>query len=288
MMTFFKPCTAALFALSIGLAAGEIPVKSGDAIAFLGDSITRYGNESDGYLTMTLAGLKTAGIDAKKIPAGVGGNKSDNMLKRLDKDVLSKKPQFMVLSCGVNDVWHQSKRPPAGVPLGDYQKNITEIIEKAQAAGVKVVIMTATMIKEDPADGRNAMLAGYNDFLRQLAAEKGCLLADQNRAMQETVAACRKRFPEWKDNFVTTDGVHMNPLGNKMMALTLLRTLGLDAEELKKAEAAIDTLPTRQAVAMSIADYEFLNGRALGKKIPFSECAGEVFRDGMEQVRVGK
>ncbi len=28
------------------------------------------------------------------------------MLARLDEAVISKKPQWMTLSCGVNDVWH--------------------------------------------------------------------------------------------------------------------------------------------------------------------------------------
>ena len=49
------------------------------------------------------------------MPAGISGHKSDQMLARLDKDVLSKKPQWMTLSCGVNDVWHG----PRGVPLDE-------------------------------------------------------------------------------------------------------------------------------------------------------------------------
>ena len=65
---------------------------------------------------------------AKKIeviPAGVGGNTSKDMLARLDRDVLSKKPDWMTLSCGVNDVWHGA----TGVPLDQYQQNITSIVE---------------------------------------------------------------------------------------------------------------------------------------------------------------
>ncbi|MBS1369026.1 MAG: G-D-S-L family lipolytic protein [Lentisphaeria bacterium] len=292
-MTAGKSCAALMFAASMlfggWVAAGEIAVKNGDAIAFLGDSITNYGNNGDGYLTMTLAGLKAAGIEAKKIPAGRSGHKSDDMLKRLDRDVLRKKPQFMVLSCGVNDVWHQSKRPPRGVSLEDYRKNVAEIIGKAQAAGVKVVVMTATMIREDAADGRNVQLAAYNDFLREIAAEKNCILADQNKAMQELVASYRKRYPDaGKRNFVTTDGVHMNPAGNRMMATTLLRALGLDGEQMKKAEKAIDALPTRQGVAMSISDYDLLAERSLEKNMPFSDCAGELFRESLKRAGEGE
>ena len=51
------------------------------------------------------------------------------MLARLKRDVLDKKPQIMTLSCGVNDVGHGKR----GVELPDFKKNITAIVEQAQA-----------------------------------------------------------------------------------------------------------------------------------------------------------
>jgi len=48
------------------------------------------------------------------------------MLARVDNDVIAKKPDWMKLNCGVNDVRHGTK----GVPLDEYQKNITEIVIK--------------------------------------------------------------------------------------------------------------------------------------------------------------
>lgn len=69
------------------------------------------------------------------------------MLARLDADVLSKTPQWMLLSCGANDVWHfklrLGKRTFQGVSLEDYKKNITAIIDKAQASHIKVIIRIA-------------------------------------------------------------------------------------------------------------------------------------------------
>ena len=37
---------------------------------------------------------------------------------------------------------------------------------------------------------------------------------------------------------LTSDGVHMNPDGNKMMATGVLEALGLNAEQIKAAQAA--------------------------------------------------
>ena len=229
-------------------AAAEILVKSGDKIAFLGDSITQAGwGQPAGYVRLVMEGLKANGVEAEAVPAGIRGHKSDQMLARLEKDVLSKKPQWMTLSCGVNDVWHGAR----GVPLdeemagngtydanvdkrGTYKKNITEIIDRATAAGARPVILTATVIKEDLDGELNQKVAPYNNFLRRLAKEKQLPLADLNAMFQEAIKAADKPGT----NVLTSDGVHMNPQGNQLMAVGVLQALGLDEEQIDKAKDA--------------------------------------------------
>jgi lysophospholipase L1-like esterase len=242
----FPVIAAALLVPNLGKA--EIAVKSGEKIAFLGDSITAggWGNPA-GYVRLVIAGLEANGIKAEPVPAGIGGHKSDQMLARLDKDVLSKKPQWMTLSCGVNDVWHG----PRGVPLDDamaksgtydekvstrgtYKKNITAIIDQAQAAGVKPVLLTATVIQEKLDSKENGLVAPYNAFLRELAKEKKIPLADLNAMFQERIKAENKP----NEKVLTSDGVHMNVEGNKLMAIGVLQALGLNAAELDKAKAS--------------------------------------------------
>ncbi len=210
--------------------AGEILVKDGQKIAFLGDSITAGGAKPGGYVTLTIQGLEANGVKTTAIPAGISGHKSNQMLARLEKDVLSKKPDWMTLSCGVNDVWHGAK----GVPLEDYKKNITEIVDKCQAAGIKVMILTATMIGEDAENPNNQKLAPYNAFLRELATEKKCALGDLNAEMQAGLAKIGGAGPKTK--ILTSDGVHMNPAGNKMMAVGVLKGFGLDEAQIEKAK----------------------------------------------------
>jgi lysophospholipase L1-like esterase len=207
-------------------ASQEIAIKNNESLAFMGDSITQFGAElPGGYVRLVISGFKANGIEVTPYPAGISGHKSKQMLERLEKDVLSKKPTWMTLSCGVNDVWHGTN----GVPLELYKPNITALVEKAQAAGVKVMILTATMLGEKAADAGNVKLASYNDFLRQLAKEKGCLLADLNANMQAALK------PEIKGNQLTRDGVHMNPFGDQMMATGVLRAFGLNESQIKVA-----------------------------------------------------
>ncbi len=238
---------------SITAAAKEQPlaVKKGEKIAFLGDSITAGGNRKNGYITLVMKALNQEGLELTHVPAGKSGNKSNDMLARLDKSVISKKPDWMTLSCGVNDVWHYTlvlgKNKFKGVSLEDYKKNIRTIIEKAEAADIKVLILTSTMIGEDPEKETNKKLIPYNDFLREIAKEKKLPIADLSKDMHEQlktipdVKGKARMFGEPKydrkiNNKLTSDGCHMNKLGNIMMAKGVLKAFGLSEGKIAAAE----------------------------------------------------
>jgi lysophospholipase L1-like esterase len=209
----------------------QLAVTKGQKIAFLGDSITQAGARTNGYCDLVIRALNNQSLEITHRYAGISGHKSNQMLARLEKDVLNHKPQWMTLSCGVNDVWHGDR----GVALEPYKQNITAIVDRAQAAGIKVMILTSTMIREDQANDLNKRLAPYNSFLKELALEKKCLFADLNADMQEAL----KHFPKdaLKGKQLTSDGVHMNALGNQMMAKGVLKAFGMTDQGIAAAEA---------------------------------------------------
>ncbi len=228
--------------------ATDLLVKSGDKVAFLGDSITSNGAAPPGgYVRLVESGLAQQGVKIEVIPAGVSGNTSKDMLARLDRDVLAKKPTLMTLSCGVNDVWHG----PTGVALEPYEENIRAIVDRAQAAGIRVVILTATMISEDPAAANNQKLTAYNDFLRALAKEKSLPLADLNADEQAELKRLAAEKP-LKGNTLTADGVHPNALGDEMMATGILRTFGLSNEQLRQQHKTWLDLANAAQVKMAV------------------------------------
>ena len=246
--------------LRLVAADGGIVVKNGETIAFLGDSITAAGAKPGGYCQLVLEGLKHEGVEAKGVFAGISGHKSNQMLARLDKDVISKKPDWMTLSCGVNDVWHGAR----GVELDDYVVNIGQIIDKAQAAGIKVVVLTSTMIRENADNDLNHKLEGYNAALKKLAKEKNCLLADLNAAMQQEVRDFPFPAPEGKK--LTTDGVHMNPYGNMMMAAGVLKALGVSPAAIEAGrerwKGIAGSKPVTVKLDLSITEYEKITKKA--------------------------
>jgi lysophospholipase L1-like esterase len=208
-------------------------LKDGETFVFLGDSITQAASTPEGYITLIQSFCGINGYDIKAINAGIGGHKSNDMLARLEKDVLSHNPDWVSISCGVNDVWHQFKPEPSGVSLSDYKKNITEIVERCQKSGAKVLLLTATPIYEDLNSEQNKKLRPYNDFLRELAKEKKLILCDLFAAFEKLY---EKKLNG--DNLLTTDGVHMLPRGNRLMAREILKSLGANDNQLRQAEKA--------------------------------------------------
>ena len=65
---------AALFSAAASLLHAEIPVKAGDKVAFLGDSITQQGNGGPGgYVQLVGSGLAANGVKVEIIGAGISG-----------------------------------------------------------------------------------------------------------------------------------------------------------------------------------------------------------------------
>jgi len=250
-------------------------------IAFLGDSITEAGaNRPGGYVNLVVNGLEANGVKVTPFFAGVSGHKSNQMLERLERDVISKKPDWMTLSCGVNDVWHG----PNGVPLDQYQKNITAIIDQAQTAGIKVMILTATVIHEDAKNPENQSLAPYNDFLRKLAVEKKCLLADLNTDMWNVIKA--SKAPTGR--LLTSDGVHMNIEGNRLMAEGVLKAFGLNKSQMGKALESISKLPNTAGISgnmsLTLAEYDRLKEFAAKQNTSVEGLLNNTLRQQLEPI----
>jgi hypothetical protein len=65
--------------------------------------------------------------------------------------------------------------------------------------------------------------------------------------MQDQLAALKKKYPEARGNLLTSDGVHMAPAGDMMMARCLLKAVGL-------ADAQIDfsKLPCKAEITLTV------------------------------------
>lgn len=208
-------------------AADAIPLKQGDRIVFLGDSITAGGAGQNGYITFIRTALEKKYPDKKIecIGAGISGNKVPNLQARVDKDVVAKKPTIVVIYIGINDVWHGEKDPARGTTPEKFTEGLKEVIGKISAGGARVVLCTPTVIGERKAGANSldAKLDQYSELSRSLAKELNLQLCDLRKAFVDHIAA---NNPEDKEKgILTSDRVHLNLAGNKFVAETMLKTL---------------------------------------------------------------
>ncbi len=211
----------------------ELQLKAGDQIVAIGDSITQGG----GYLRDIDAVLETQYPDLKLpkiINVGIGGQKAEDLVARFQNDVVNRKPKWVTISIGINDVWHRLGQPPSDEVLKNYTANVTKMVEMAQAAEIKVILLAPTVITEDPAAEGNARLKAYVEAEKKIAAEKKCGWADLHSAFLTVLG---KKPADLKGNYLTGDGVHMNPRGNALMAVGVLRQLGVPDDKISAADS---------------------------------------------------
>lgn len=270
---------AIVLAMRMSLAtAGEIIVRDGDSIAFVGDSNTAAGwEEPSGYVRLVMRALEQEGVRATPLPAGVAGDTSERMRNRID-GVLARKPTWLTLSTGFNDV-----SPACGWQVGfeDFKKHVTVILDKAQAADVKVIILTPTLYGEsEPDNATNRKATAYVQFLRQTAEERTLPLADLNAAHGAELARLNgdDRAPR---RYLTWDGIHMGPRGNMMMAAGVLRTLGFGDDQIARAREQWLKAPYRRNTGafwldMTVGQFEkaedFAVRESAGAKVAYANA----------------
>lgn len=272
-------------------AAPGLLVKNGQKVVFMGDSITGMGwNAPGGYVHLVTSGLDALGVKIVPVPAGVGGNTSREMLARFSKDVLSVKPDWLLLSCGVNDVWGRQ------IDLDTFKKNITSIVDQAQAAGIKVMILTPTPIYEANVTEFSTHLVGYVAFMVQLAKERNLPLADMNAAW---AAYIKDHLPAGGNHILTIDGVHPNPDGHLIFAWTILAAFGATPAQVAKADATWMAATNNASIIiwenlnndahLTLRQYESIRKIAAERKTTPADLIDEVhlesLRDALEAIQ---
>lgn len=228
--TFLVTFALLMFASACKQDAAEAPATADTAvrIVFLGDSITEAGVQPDGYITLVSDSLKRAYPDRaiEVIGAGISGNKVPDLQARLERDVLVHDPTHVVIYIGINDVWHFYEFDAVtGTEEPVFESGLHDLITKIEATGAEVLLCTPSVIGEDPASDTavNQRLMAYADILRGVAEAADVRLGDLRAAFEEYLE--RENRDKAYDGVLTTDGVHLNPAGNRFVADFMIEQL---------------------------------------------------------------
>ncbi|MCM2373873.1 FAD-dependent oxidoreductase [Rhodopirellula sp. ICT_H3.1] len=176
-----------------------------ETVVCFGDSITRRGYPE-------IMG-RMLGVDV--INAGVPGHTSQQGLRRMESDVLAKRPDVVVIFFGTNDIRVDVTKH---VPLDDYTANLRTMIKECRSRNCRVVMCTPPPINHDAyfkrhrvevfdqAGGLAKLLSDYRDAVKDVARENDVPVVDLYGLLPSE--------PDW----MSPDGVHPSDEGNSIIA----------------------------------------------------------------------
>ena len=182
-------------------AAAPEPAEDETLLIFLGDSLTA-GNklpEEQAFPALIEADLRAAGRAVRVVNGGISGDTTAGGLARLDW-LLRQQPDVLFVCLGAND-------GSRGTPLEATEANLRAIVERAQAAGARVLLAGMLM----PPNYGPDYTEGFAAIYPRLAEDFQVPLIP---FLLEGVAL----DPELN----LYDGVHPNPAGQRVIADTVL------------------------------------------------------------------
>ena len=208
-------------------------------VVFLGDSITQQGENSEGegtYKGFITSLRENVSQEVELINKGIGGNKVSDLLLRYNDDVLKLKPNIVFIYIGINDVWHKYDWG-TGSDIDTYEKGLRKIITDIKAVGAKIILCTPTVIGEnngefklnnnfkdiDTMEIMNKDLDAFSDVVRNLSSEFNTDLLDLRKKFKEYIS--ENNDQNMPKGVLTSDGVHLNNEGNKLIADEMIKFL---------------------------------------------------------------
>jgi len=194
-------------------------------ILLLGDSITRGARvgvvPSETFGARLQASLDAAGLRVQVHNVGIGSERTDLALERIERDVLSQRPAVVAVMYGTNDSWVDKGRDASRLTEAQYEANLRQLVSRMMQRGIKVVLMTPPCFGEE--NPRNGLGEDPNLLLRRYAALT-------RKVSVETHVPLVDHFSEWEGRqtrgerlqSLTTDGCHPNARGHALLADALL------------------------------------------------------------------
>lgn len=203
-------------------------------ILFQGDSVTDAGRDrsqsSDmgfGYPKYASAMLEDAfsDIDFAFVNLGISGNRTEDLVARMQSDFIEIQPDIVSIMIGINDVWHHYAFSCTYTSNEAFEQNYTTLLEEIkQKTNAKIMIIQPYLIDVPDKQQLKAELAEKQAIVKKLADK----YADAYLPMHEIFLA-----DEAEDKTVyAADGVHPTEDGACLIAQKYLEAVTPLIEEL--------------------------------------------------------
>lgn len=166
-------------------------------IVFMGDSITEFWKVNDSSF-----------FDKSKINRGISGQTSPQMLLRFPQDVISLKPEVVIILAGINDIAENT----GPISNEGILENIIAMSELAKANNIKVIlcsVLPANRFNWNPKISPANRVIELNKMIQSFADKNKIIYVDYFSQMVDYENGLQKQYGE--------DGVHPNKEGYLVM-----------------------------------------------------------------------
>lgn len=160
---------------------------------------------------MKRLGETLKGVEVVVFNRGVGGQDTDAMADRIERDVIAEKPDLVIFQAGTNAALRR-------IPVERFTRRLDLAIERARASGADVVLMD---LQYAPAVISLPDEDVYVGAMREAALRHGVGLFQR---FNITKSWYDKDNMTWSD-FMTTDGLHLNDFGQKCVGKLLAKAI---------------------------------------------------------------
>ncbi len=198
-------------------------LDQGDHVLFYGDSITDAGRRLEannpqqmgtGYPAMIASrlGARHPELRMRFTNRGISGNRVDDLVGRLDEDVLAEAPDLVSILIGINDTWRRYDRNDP-TSTASFAAGYRQLLERLTEEGVGRLVICEPFVLPIP-DDRAAWREDLDpkiDVVRRMAREFEAVLVPLDGLF--AAASCRAPLGYW-----LPDGVHPSPAGHALIA----------------------------------------------------------------------
>lgn len=253
------------------------PFKAGDNAIFVGNSITDGGH----YHSYIWLYYMTRFPQEKMWMAngGIGGDTAEDILRRLDGDIIARNPSVITLSFGMNDTgyWEyngDNAQAFADKKVGETRANFYEIEKKLKTLRDTRIVMVGTSPYDQTSTFNDNIYKKKNDAMKRIVAFQDSAakannweFVDFNEPMCEVNARKQAEDSTW--TAIGNDRVHPDNDGHMLMAYLFLKAQGMVGKPVadfcvnarnKKVEKSENCTIDNVATHGGIVSFDYLAG----------------------------
>jgi lysophospholipase L1-like esterase len=276
------------FLYSIGLSLATLfaqaqvkPFQQNDRVIFVGNSIT----EAGAYVSYIYLYYMTH-FPGKKLVilnGGIGGDKASEIYRRLDYDILAKKPNVLVLTFGMNDTgYYEFNNSDAAKTAAERIAASRRSYQQIEERLLKLPAIQKIMMSSPPYDetakipgnffpGKQTAMLEIIKFQEQAAQKNNWPFTDLFRPMKALDEQLQQKDSTF--TIIGPDRIHPGNAGHLVMASLFLKSQGLSGKPVAEISINAAAGKLQQAVNCSISQLAASNSKVsfgyLAASLPF-------------------